>query len=243
LENAGDPVVLYDQLADRWLLSQFSDGTAPFFNCVAISQTSDPLGAYYLYAFSAPSFPDYPKYGIWRDGYYINTNEGGTTGNYALDRTQMLLGNPTVTSIRIGIAQNPFGLLPADIDGTTLPAAGSPAIFVGTRDNDAGGAQDALLVYKFTANFATPASSTFTGPTILPTAAFDSIFPCAGGGTPSRNCIPQPGQPTTKIDILSYRQRPTFRAAYRNFGTHESIVTSQSVEATTGMAGMRLFEM
>ena len=242
-ENAGDPVVLYDQLADRWLLSQFTDGNAPFFNCVAVSTTADPLGTYYRYAFSAPSFPDYPKYGIWRDGYYINTREDPNTVNYALDRTQMLAGNPTVTSIRLAISQNPLGLLPADIDGTTLPPAGSPAIFVGTRDNNAGGDQDALLVYKFAANFVTPASSTFTGPTVLPAAPFDSIFPCSGGGAPSRNCIPQPGQPTTKIDILSSRQRPTFRAAYRNFGTHESIVTSQSVEAATGMAGMRWYEL
>ncbi len=240
LENAGDPVVLYDQLADRWLLSQFSDGTAPFFNCVAVSTTSDPLGTYNRYAFSAPSFPDYPKYGIWPDGYYINTNEGGVTGSYALDRTQMLAGNPAATSIRFAIAQNPFGLLPADIDGTTLPPAGSPAYFVGTRDNDApGGTEDAVLVYKFRADFAIPANSTFTGPTVLPAAAFDSIFPC----TPTtRNCISQPGT-TTKIDILSYRQRPTFRLAYRNFGTHESLVTSQSVEATTAMAGMRWYEL
>ncbi|MBP9110210.1 MAG: hypothetical protein KBF83_11705, partial [Pyrinomonadaceae bacterium] len=108
-ENAGDPVVLYDQFADRWLLSQFSDSGAPFFNCVAVSTTSDPLGTYNRYAFSAPSFPDYPKYGIWSDGYYINTNEGGVTGNYALDRNAMLAGNPTATSIRIAISQNPFG--------------------------------------------------------------------------------------------------------------------------------------
>ncbi|MBK9527972.1 MAG: hypothetical protein IPO41_06550 [Acidobacteria bacterium] len=243
-ENAGDPVVLYDQFADRWLLSQFSDSGAPFFNCVAVSTTSDPLGTYNRYAFSAPSFPDYPKYGIWSDGYYINTNEGGVTGNYALDRNAMLAGNPTATSIRIAISQNPFGLLPADIDGNTLPPAGSPAIFVGTRDNGAPpGQPDALLVYKFQADFTTPANSTFTGPTILPTEPFDSIFPCSGGSTPSRNCIPQPGQAVTKIDILSYRQRPTFRAAYRNFGTHASVVTSQSVEASTGMAGMRWYEL
>lgn len=239
-ENAGDPVVVYDQLADRWLLSQFSDGTAPFFNCIAISQTPDPLGPYYRYAFSAPSFPDYPKYGIWPDAYYINTNEGGITGNYALDRVQMLAGNPAATMIRIGIAQNPFGLLPADLDGNALPPPGSPAYFVGTRDNGAPpGSADAVLLYKFRPDFAVPANSTFTGPTVLPAEPFDSIFPC----TPtSRNCIDQPGT-TTKIDILSYRQRPTFRLAYRNFGTHESLVTSQSVEASTAMAGMRWYEL
>lgn len=239
-ENAGDPIVVYDQLANRWLLSQFSDGTAPFFNCIAISQTADPLGSYYRYAFSAPSFPDYPKYGIWPDAYYINTNEGGITGNYALDRTKMLTGDPSAASIRIGIAQNPFGLLPADLDGNALPPPGSPAYFVGTRDNGAPpGLADGLLLYKFRPDFAVPANSTFAGPTVIATEQFDSIFPC----TPtSRNCIDQPGT-TTKIDILSYRQRPTFRLAYRNFGTHESLVTSQSVESSTAMAGMRWYEL
>src|SRR6267154_3371675 len=52
-ENAGDPVVLYDQLADRWLLTQYtSSGVGGFFECVALSQTSDPTGSYFRYAIS-----------------------------------------------------------------------------------------------------------------------------------------------------------------------------------------------
>src|SRR5437016_8683046 len=104
--NSGDPVVLYDQLADRWLLSQFTAGTAPFLNCVAISTTSDPTGSYFRYAFqtgtTGANFPDYPKYGIWPDAYYISTREflgsGGPfqgAGAYALNRAQMLAGNPS----------------------------------------------------------------------------------------------------------------------------------------------------
>src|SRR3989440_5861447 len=106
-QNAGDPVVLYDQLADRWLLSQFTAGSAPFYNCVAISQTSNPTGSYYRYAIltgtTGGNFPDYPKYGIWPDAYYISTREflGGSggafqgVGAYALNRAQMIAGNPT----------------------------------------------------------------------------------------------------------------------------------------------------
>jgi hypothetical protein len=85
----------------------------------------------------------------------------------------------------------------------------------------------------------TPAA-TFTGPVQLPVAEFDSIYPCVPPG--SRNCIPQPDT-TQRIDILSYRQRPTWRLAYRNFGTHESLVTSQAVEARPGIAGMRWYEL
>jgi hypothetical protein len=71
-------------------------------------------------------------------------------------------------------------------------------------------------------------------------AAFDSIFPCNPHG--SRFCIPQP-KTTNKVDILSYRQRPLWRLAYRNFGTHEALVTNQSVEALPGIAGVRWYEI
>jgi Carboxypeptidase regulatory-like domain len=252
-ENSGDPVVLYDQLADRWLLTQFTSAGPTFFNCVALSQTSDPTGSYYRWAFTTgTNFPDYPKYGIWSDGYYISTREFAGTpfagvGAYALNRDQMLVGNPTPQVVSFvfppGAAayRTGDGLLVADLDGTTLPPAGSPAYFLGSMDS--GGPYtapaDALNLFKFQVNWTTPASSTFTFANQINVADFDSIFPC----TPSaRACISQPGT-TNKIDILSYRQRPLFRLAYRNFGTHESLVTNQSVEATTGLAGIRWWEI
>lgn len=253
-ENAGDPVVLHDQMADRWLITQFTAAGPTYFNCVALSTTNDPTGSYFRWAFTTGmNFPDYPKYGIWSDGYYISTREfaGGSTytavGAYALNREQMLLGNPNpqVVSFVFPRGSQSFrvgdGLLPADLDGNTLPPAGSPQYYVGSMD--AGGPYsapaDALNLFKFTVDWATPANSTFVFANQINVAAFDSVFPC----TPSsRACIPQPGT-TTKLDILSYRQRPLHRLAYRNFGTHESLVTTQSVEATTGIAGMRWWEI
>jgi hypothetical protein len=82
--------------------------------------------------------------------------------------------------------------------------------------------------------------------TSLPVASFDSIFPCdALPGTNSRDCLPQPGitNPQQYLDILSYRQRPTWRLAYRNFGSYEAMVTNQSVEARPGIAGVRWYEI
>jgi hypothetical protein len=260
-ENAGDPVVLYDQLADRWLLSQFTSAGPTYFNCVAISTTGDPTGTYYRYAIatggSSANFTDYPKYGIWPDAYYISTREffQNTTfsgnGAYALERAEMIKGNPSARVVSVILPpggandyRNGDGWLPSDLDGYKLPPAGSPNYFVGSMDNGGpyGAPADALNLFEFHVDWTTPLLSTFTFTSQLNTAAFDSIFPCAGGSTPSRNCIPQPGT-TTKIDILSYRQRPTFRLAYRNFGTHESLVTAQSVEASTGLAGMRWWEI
>lgn len=253
-ENAGDPIVIYDQFADRWMLSQFTSAGPTFYNCVALSTTGDPMGSYYRWAFSTGNnFPDYPKYGVWRDAYYISTREflNGASfagmGAYALNRAEMLAGDPTPQVISflatpaVGMYNIGDGLLPADIDGFSLPPLGSPEYFMGSMDNGAGyGApSDALTLWEFHTDWDTPSNSTFTLVNTLLTAPFDSIFPCSPG---SRDCIPQPGT-SEKIDILSYRQRPIWRLAYRNFGDHESLVTNQSVEASAAMAGTRWYEV
>ncbi len=252
-ENAGDPVVLHDQLADRWLLTQFTSAGPTYYNCVALSTSPDPTGTYYRYAFSTgANFPDYPKYGVWPDAYYISTREFGSPngmGAYALNRAQMLVGNPSPQVISFlataASAGGQFnigdGLLPADLDGTRLPPTGSPQYYIGSMDNGGpySAPQDALTLWKFHVDFVTPANSTFTLTNTIPVAAFDSVFPCS---PTSRACIPQPST-TNKIDILSYRQRTLHRLAYRNFGTHESLVTNQSVEASASMAGIRWYEL
>src|SRR5262245_13477057 len=243
-QNSGDPVVLYDHLDDRWILTQFTS-SAPFFNCVAVSTSPDPTGSYFRYAFSTgANFPDYPKYGLWWDALYISTREFNGpfvgVGAYAVNRAQLIAGNPApqVISFLAPPGAQPWnvgdGLLPSDLDGPNLPPAGEPNFFVGSMDNGFGAPQDALTLWKFHADFSGPNSS-FTLTNTIPVAAFDSNFPCSGGPG-SRACIPQPGT-ANKIDILGYRQRPIFRLAYRNFGTHESLVTNQSVEAAPNIAG------
>ncbi len=105
-DPSGDPVVVYDEISNRWILTQFTTRGPEFFNCVAVSTTDDPLGSYYRYAFSTGQFfPDYPKYGIMSDGLYITTREFGPTieyqiGVYAINRHQLVEGdpNPTVVS-------------------------------------------------------------------------------------------------------------------------------------------------
>ncbi|MEQ1921359.1 MAG: carboxypeptidase regulatory-like domain-containing protein [Pyrinomonadaceae bacterium] len=246
-ENAGDPIVLYDQLADRWFLMQFTAAAAPYFVCVAISTTSDPTGTYTRYAIpTGTNFPDYPKAGVWPDAYYISTREfpdaGGFAGvgAYAINRTQALAGNPAAQMLSFLAPPAPDesvgdGLLPSDLDGLTPPPAGSPNYFVGTQDTNGPytSPSDAINIWKFTANFAVPASSSLVLANTVPVGAFNSILARCGG---TRACIPQQGT-THQIDHLGYRQRPLFRLAYRNFGTHESLVTNQSVSGGTGPAG------
>jgi hypothetical protein len=257
VENSGDPVVLYDQQADRWFLMQFTSGGPTFFNCVAVSQTNDPTGAYFRYAISTGNnFPDYPKAAVWPDAFYISTREflNGSTfvgvGAYALNRAQAEAGNPSAQVISFLAPPSPLykvgdGLLPSNFDGTTPPPAGSPNYFLGSQDNNGpyGAPSDALNLYKFHADFAVPANSTFSLTNTIPVAAFNSILGLCNG---TRACIPQPGT-TTKIDHLGYRQRPLYRLAYRNFGDHEALVTNQSVSAGNGpngeVSGIRWWEI
>jgi hypothetical protein len=262
-DPSGDPVVVYDQLEDRWLLSQFTTRGPTFYNCVAISQTGDPTGTYFRYAFSTGvNFPDYPKYGLWRNSYIITTREFGPTieygiGVYALERDKMLAGDPNARVVRFFLDGNapgmlPLvgdGLLPPDIDGRRMPANGAPAPLVGTQDDNAsyGATFDALNIWELSVKWQANPIASINLKTQLSVASFDSIFPCNPNPpvTNSRDCLPQPGitDPRQYLDILSYRQRPTFRLAYRNFGTYESLVTNQSVEALPGVAGARWYEI
>jgi len=257
-DNSGDPVVLYDQFADRWILSQFTTRGPEYFNCIAISQTPDPTGAYYRYAFSTgANFPDYPKYGLWTDSYVITTREFGPTveygiGVYALEKNKMINGLAKARAVSFFLDGNdpdvlPLvgdGLLPAYVDGKQKPPPDSPIPIVGTQDDGAGyGATfDALNIFELNVKWRSTPLASLVLTEQLPVADFDSIFPCA---PTSRDCLAQPGitDPAQYLDILSYRQRPTWRLAYRNFKGHEALVTSQSVEAAPGVAGMRWYEV
>ena len=276
-DEAGDPIVLYDQTTDRWLLTQFTNRglnpatpTLPFYNCVAVSQTGDPTGAYYRYAFiTQPDpdggffFPDYPKYGVWRDSYILTSRDIGSEDGYGisvygLEKNRMVNGEPGARAVQFFLDSDVVpinligdGLLPPDQDGNTKPKSDVPAPIVGTQDDGGpyGASFDALNIWEFDVKWRSTPIASMVLKTQLPVAPFDSIFPCGvvpGSEPPSsRDCLPQPGitDGSQYLDILSYRQRPTWRLAYRNKGAFESMVTNQSVEALPGVAGVRWYEI
>ncbi len=238
----GDPIVLYDELADRWLLSEFASSGSHL--CVYISQTPDPTGSYWRYDFITPSFPDYPKYAVWPDAYYVTSNENNPAA-YALDRTSMLSG-AAATSQRFtapNLSGFPFqALTPADLDGPTPPAAGTPDIIMRHRDTEVHGpagmpTQDILEMWQLDVDWATPANSTFTQMPDILVSEFDSDL-C---GLSSFNCFPQPGSGTT-LDPL--REVIMFRLQYRNFGSHEILVGNFVTDVDgTNHGGVRWFEL
>jgi hypothetical protein len=223
--NDGDPIVQYDKLAGRWILTQFSVSTLPYLQCVAVSTTSDATGSYYRYAFSYGNtqFNDYPKLGVWPDGYYISYNifnNGQTFAGSkvcAFDRAKMLTGDTSATQQCFQLSTSYGGLLPADLDGTNPPPAGTPNFFMNFGSNK-------LNLWKFHVDFANAANTTFTGPAAISVAAFNAA--CSGGGA----CIPQPGT-SNKLDSLA--DRLMYRLAYRNRNGVESLLVNHSVAVGT----------
>ncbi len=250
LRNDGEPVVLYDPLADRWLLSQYCNNFPPYRQMIAISKTGDPTGGYHLYEFVMPNnrINDLAKFGVWPDGYYMSTEEFTGAdfthmGVFAFDRAKMLEGDPAAGYIYFTrpatTAPDRLGnLLPADLDGMRPPPAGAPNVFVGYTATEYGDAQDALLLFDFQADFAVPSASTFTErpESPLAVAAFDPTSP------PGRTDITQP-PPGERLDANS--DRLNYRAAYRNLGDAESIVLNQTVRMSSEpyRAGVRLYEL
>jgi hypothetical protein len=248
-----DEIVQFDKIANRWvmLMPVFQ---APSAFCFAVSTTSDAVnGGWNLYAFSEPGNkicncrmqPDYPKLAVWPDGYYLTYNQGWN-GNFegpaacVVDRNSMLSGAAATMQCFNSISATYGTLLPADVDGTTPPPGGSPEYYL----NFDYGNNQSLDLWQFHVDWTTPTNSTFTGPTNIPVAPFTE----ACGETVTQlnyttgACIPQAG---TAQGLDSYGDRLMYRLAYRNFGTHESLVTNHTVTTGTNgsQTGIRWYEL
>ncbi len=247
--GSGDPVVLYDRLADRWVLTQFAVSTGssvPNRECVAVSTTSDATGTYNRYDFDlrpfGANFYDYPKLGTWPDGYYMAMNVFNSSGTaylgtqpFAFDRVNMIAGNPA-TILSPGLvgapANNEDPLMPADFDGKILPPAGAPNSFLELPDSTGNNANTyRTWHYSVGVPFG-------TGPTFTLFAS-----PAAAPYTFLLTTVPQLGV-SDKLGTLA--DRLMFRLAYRNFGTpsapDESLVANYTV-SSGGVAGIRWFEL
>ncbi|HET7857305.1 MAG TPA: hypothetical protein VFL41_12690, partial [Gaiellaceae bacterium] len=241
--NQGDPVVLYDQFARRWLASQFATASAngPYYECVAVSATSDPAGPWCGYEFLThqTKFGDYPKFGVWpaQDAYFMTANQFGAdwggVGVWAFERARMMQCQTARFAYQdLGAVDLTLGsMLPADVDGPTAPPQGAAIPLVMSRD---GAPQDELEVWNATVDWSAPSLSVVPEGE-LATARFNSNL-CGF----SWNCIPQPDT-TVRLEPLS--DRLMHRLAYRNFGPWQSMVVNQSVDVGGDRAGVRWYEL
>ena len=237
--NSGDPIILYDHLADRYFVSEFgsvSNGLA-----IGVSVTNDPTGAYNVYQFSLDAFPDYPHYSIWPDAYYLTANKGGTNKVYAIDREVLLAGgtNPQIIGFPLpGNIANSNTVLspePANLTGTDYPTD-VPGYIVYLQDDGWGAAFDHLKIWEIDVDFVTPANSTISSPLEIATDPFNSYFAPFGAGD-----VEQPGT-GQKIDMIS--GVISFAANYRSFGTHNSwVITFNDNVDGNPTSGVRWIEL
>lgn len=254
--NDGDPITLFDPLAKRWLMSQFALGFPDnFHQCIAVSATADPTGAWYLYDYqtSTTMMNDYPKFGVWPDGYYMTVNQfdgknysWGGAGVAVFQRDAMLNGQPALMIYYdIGqVTKDYGGMLPSDLDGPA-PPYGAPNYFMEWDDSSwLGDPQDTMRIWEFHTDWANPANTTFGlnanfDPNLLiPTSDQDPDL-CNF----NVSCIPQPD---TSVGLDAISDRLMYRLQYRNFGDYETLITNHTVDAdpsNSELAGVHWFEL
>lgn len=235
--NDGDGIVLYDEVADRWLISQFSlpnYPNGPFFEMVAVSKTPDPTGEWYRYQYQFSYMPDYPKLSVWHDGYYMTSNRFSATttiglgvGVYVMDRTKMIAGNASATIQEFTLANNgPWAMLPADCDGP-FPSDTTPCYFMYTKNSS-----PKAIIYEFKTDWINPANTSFTKVAEL---AVNSYNWSLGDG------IPQKGT-SIKLDPMSNSGRIMFRLAFRKMNGYFAMVANGTVNVGSNVAGIRWYE-
>jgi hypothetical protein len=243
--NQGDPVVLYDPIGDRWIISDFAwtnFSTGPFYECFAVSKTADPVnGGWSFYPFKVENttlLPDYPKLGVWPDGIYMSANVFSTTGSqsfknvqlWAFDRVAMEAGTPA-TSVSFNLPARiqgvtVFSALPSNARSVTgLPPAGRPNLFASIY-----GSYN-IRVWKFHVNYVTPSQSTLTGPTNVGISTFN-VGPAS-----------VPEQQGNTLDTLTYRLM--MQNQYTNIGGRESLWLTHTVGngGSPNVAQVRWYEV
>jgi hypothetical protein len=244
----GDPIVLYDKFADRWFIAEFQVSVAPCGFSIAISKTGDATGAYFVYNFSNPNwttqnYPDYPKFSIWTDGYYM-TGQFDPEAVVVLDRTRMLAGKSSAGLIYTPTPSSPhfFGgnnsLFSAaktlDCDASALPPYGSPEYMVFYENKSSGSINDKIVFYKLVHD-TTVHTLTIARADSLSPAAFSSYFT---GGTMKE--ISQPGSPKS-LDVLDGTFN--YRAPFMAFTGYNAVVLCNTVNVGNGVAGIRWYEI
>jgi Dockerin type I domain len=246
--NDGDPVVTYDILSGRWILSQFVVSAGAGTNshqCVAVSRTQDATGQYYLYDFvtDPTNFIDYPHTATWPDGYYMSAHVFNAAGTsylagriYAFERDKMILGQPA-RMVSANLTGSPYGFLPADLDSLTPPAVGEAEYVMGPATASTAISARVAVTWGATPTIAVTQAT-------VPFTAFQNP-PCSGTGS-TRSCVAQPSPATTADYLDNISGHFMYRLAYRNNGTQaapqESIMANITVSGSTANDAVRWFE-
>ncbi len=255
--NDGDIISQWDKTAHRWLLAQNVFVEGEYTACIAVSQTNDATGSYYLYAFSLGSgFPDYPKYGIWPSGYFETMNNFGPSGSEFVgaevcgyNSTKLLVGDKTAEQICFQLTDNDYSLLPADQDSNLAPPNGQDEFFIGSYDVDT--SNDHLYLYSMHPVFSDPSESTFVGSGLADPFTVPTYTPFCDSNPIRGACIPEPNG----SGVASLGDRLMYRFAYWDDGPLAHVnatpplpapaqhwFVNHVATASGGQAGVRWYE-
>lgn len=235
--NSGDPIVMWDRHAERFVITQFQTGSNEIL--FAVSTSADPTDTYHLYEFSFPSFPDYPKYSVWSDGYYMTSNTY-TENVVAFEREKMVNGDPTASMISMNLPSfsTHYGfksVLPADADGDLAPYGTPMHLFLFQDDSWSGVSEDVIRVLEMSVDWDTPSNSSITNKQDIPTAPFNSVF------TTSWNDIRQKGT-SQRIDAIA--SIFNYRAQYLRWPGYNTVMLCNVVDVdNNNTAGIRWYEL
>ncbi|MFN0032796.1 MAG: GEVED domain-containing protein [Flavobacteriales bacterium] len=235
--NAGDPIVLYDKAADRWMLAQFGTSSDNKIY-IAVSTSANPTGSYYTYTYVSPQFPDYLKFSVWQDGYYMTSNQP-TQKVFAFERTAMLAGTPGARAVYVNYSPPKSGFfvpLPGCAADGVLPPAGTPCPIFSYSDNGWGASYfDRVNIYNMTVNWvpATPTAS-ITLAANVPAAAFDASY------SAQWNDIPQP---TTNQKLDGIGGVCMYRAQWKSWGGYNTVVLNWGVKISSTVRQIKWCEL
>ena len=239
VSSIGDPIVQYDADAQRWLMMEMQEFTANGL-LLAVSDGPDPTGGWKAYAFQTLGFPDYPKLYVWNNAYFITANEqvnGNVCSGFALEREAILAGEPNFKMYRYTMPNyHAIQYQPAtgaDWEAGPPPPPGSPGYIFRLYDDAWDGGTDHIQIWSVYVDWNNVAQSHIDGPQKVFPAPFETRV-CWSG---LFDCIEQPGGSSPRITALE--NIIMYRAAYRNFGDHESVVFNHiaDVSGQTGDGG------
>ena len=241
-QEQGDPIVLYDSQVDRYIVTSMGTFSQSAIN-FAISVSNDPINdGWHVYTassgvFPTGGFPDYPKYSIWSDAYYLTINPANL---FALERDKIIDGDPSASIQNFNIpsiATSGFSSAQIlDIADDNHPAQGNATLIYLQDDSWQGVSNDHIKLWNVNIDWDSPNNSSISNPIQLATTPFNSVF--NNGGFQN---LSQPNGP----DIDAVQATIMNQAQFRKFPTHNSAIFNFVINTGIGenLAAIRWYEL
>ena len=233
-----DLTVSFDTDAQRWIVSFLGGGAQ-----VAISDgtSTDPLATGW-FVYNINQINDYQKLSVWSDGYYLTDNTGSANKVWAMERDEMLVGNPSAQILGFNlpglVTSGFYSPQVLNVTDDNMPAAGGATVVYLQDDAWGGVSTDHVKIWTIDVDWGAGNGTVSNPPLELTTTPFISVF---DGGSFSN--LAQPGG---GADIDALQATIMNQAQFRKFGGHNSAVFNFVIDTDASggeLAGVRWYEL